>query len=61
MKKFLLSLVLIILGTASLMLMLDVFSYGLRIMLFGVRLTMVPVAALFLVVVTIYLFLKRPK
>jgi hypothetical protein len=28
MKKFLLSLVLIILGTASLMLILDIFSYG---------------------------------
>lgn len=52
MKKFLLSIAIAILTIIAVMLMVDVFTSGLRIMLFGAKLVIVPLAAIALVYVT---------
>jgi len=52
MKKFFLSVAVAVLIVIAIMLMVDVFTSGLRIMLFGAKLVIVPLAAIALVYVT---------
>jgi hypothetical protein len=59
MKKILFDIAVVALGALCVMALLDVFSIGLRIALFGTKLFMIPVAALFLVYVFVHFFFIR--
>jgi len=62
MKKILFDIGVVALGIICLGVLLDVFSIGLRLTLFGAKILIVPVAALFLVYVLVYfLFIRRNR